>query len=144
MRAVVLLLSVLCLAAGCGAPASGTAAAEDRPAAVEPEQAGEPVETEGAAEAPALPKLYDFWATWCPPCREQKPIIEEMKKEYAGVVDVIAIDVDEDGELARQYEVRVIPTLVFIDAEGNEVERLTGLSSKDKLVERFRAHGFIE
>ena len=99
----------------------------------------------GAAEGmTALPVLYDFWAVWCPPCREQKPIIEELQGEYAGQVDIQAINVDEQGELAQHFEIKVIPTLVFVDASGKEVERLTGLTPKDKIVERFRAHGFVE
>lgn len=116
---------------------------EPAPEAREPEARPETRPEEPAGKA-ALPKLYDFWAEWCPPCREQKPIVEELKQEYAGQVDIVMVNVDEEAELAQQYEVRVIPTLVFIDAGGNEVERLTGLNTKDKLLERFRAHGFIE
>lgn len=171
MKSALMIVSVLFLLQGCGAPAPQAPVADETETAPElatlpPEQenveADEPTVAEHAAPrtaappetaelpkeqpaaAGALPKLYDFWATWCPPCRQQKPIIEELKKEYAGVVDVIAIDVDQDGELAKRYEVKVIPTLVMLDAAGNEVERFTGLTQKDKLVERFRAHGFIQ
>ncbi|MFO7637922.1 MAG: thioredoxin family protein [bacterium] len=169
---VMLVMSVLLL--GCGGQAPEQAAQPAESQAVEPvpveeltgtsseETTGEPVMTSepepAAPETPpqsvasesepaareGLPVLYDFWATWCPPCRQQKPIIEELKEEYAGVVDIIAVDVDEQGEMAKQYDIKVIPTLVMLDAGGSEVERLTGLTQKDKLVERFRAHGFIE
>jgi len=124
-------------------PTPAEPAGEEKPAVAAAEPESKPA-LKPATEKKALPKLYDFWAVWCPPCREQKPIIEELKKEYAGVVDVIAIDTDKDKELAQKYEIKVIPTLIFVDAEGNEVERLTGLTKKDKLVELFRTHGFIE
>jgi len=161
VKASALLCSMLVLVLGCGSPAAESPVVEEpAPVVAEREQA-ETVPAEPEPEAPAiaegpgepeaepaepaaLPSLYDFWATWCLPCRQQKPIIDELRTEYAGVVDVIAIDVDEEGELAQRYEVKVIPTLVILDAAGNEVERFTGLTQKDKLVERFRAHGFIE
>ncbi len=97
-------------------------------------------------EEPArqLPKLWDFWATWCPPCREQKPIVEELAKEYAGVVEVKSIDVDENKDLAQKFNVQAIPTLVFLDAHGNELSRRIGLFPKDSIVGRFRTHGFIK
>jgi thioredoxin 1 len=166
VKAVVLgfVLALALAVVGCGAPTQSTEVEAATPAdsvVAAPDTAVPPDSTPAAAApaggtapaakpAPApvlkaaLPVLYDFWATWCPPCREQKPIIEELKSDYAGRVDVVAVNVDEQGELAKQYGIKVIPTLVLLDAAGNEVERLTGLTAKDKLIERFRAHGFIE
>ncbi|MFO7676179.1 MAG: thioredoxin domain-containing protein [bacterium] len=162
LSAVMLLALVV---SGCGAPAPSAQSEAVPPAdsiAAEPETPAEVADTTPPAPAgspapageaqpmhkpvePAvLPKLYDFWATWCPPCREQSPIIEELKAEYAGKVDVIAVNVDEQSEMAKQYEIKVIPTLVFVDAAGKEVERRTGLTPKSTLVERFKALGFID
>ena len=119
----------LLVVAGCGPkPAVGTAA---RPQA--------------QPEAPTnLPKLWDFWATWCPPCKELKPIIEALAKEYEGKIEIKSINVDENKDLAQKFKVQAIPTLVFLDAKGNELSRIVGLVPRDTLVGRFKTHKFIE
>jgi len=91
-----------------------------------------------------LPKLWDFWATWCPPCKELKPTIEALEKEYEGKIEIRSINVDENKELAQKFEVKAIPTLVFLDAKGNELSRIVGLTPRDTIVGRFKAHGFIQ
>ena len=96
-------------------------------------------------EAPTnLPKLWDFWATWCPPCKELKPTIEALAKEYEGKIEIRSIDSDQNKELAQKFNVQAIPTLVFLDAKGNELSRIVGLVSRDTIVGRFKAHGFIQ
>ena len=101
--------------------------------------------TQPGTEAPTnLPKLWDFWATWCPPCKELKPTIEALAKEYEGKIEIRSIDSDENKELAQKFNVQAIPTLVFLDAKGNELSRIVGLVSKDTIVGRFKAHGFIQ
>jgi thioredoxin 1 len=94
--------------------------------------------------ATSLPKLWDFWATWCPPCKEMKPAIEALQQEYAGRIEIRSIDVDQDKELAQKFGVEAIPTLVFLDAKGNELSRIVGLVPKDTILGRFRTHGFIQ
>jgi thioredoxin 1 len=91
-----------------------------------------------------LPKLWDFWAVWCPPCKELTPTIEALASEYEGKIEIKSINVDENKELAQKFEIRAIPTLVFLDAKGNELSRIVGLVPKDTLLGRFKAHGFIE
>jgi thioredoxin 1 len=91
-----------------------------------------------------LPKLWDFWATWCPPCKQLKPTIEALEKEYEGKIEIKSIDVDQNKDLAEKFKVQAIPTLVFLDAKGNELSRIVGLVPRDTIVGRFKAHGFIE
>jgi thioredoxin 1 len=91
-----------------------------------------------------LPKLWDFWATWCPPCKQLKPTIEALEKEYEGKIEIRSIDVDQNKDLAQKFGVQAIPTLVFLDAKGNELSRIVGLVPRDTIVGRFKAHGFIE
>jgi thioredoxin 1 len=91
-----------------------------------------------------LPKLWDFWTVWCPPCKELTPTIEALASEYEGKIEIKSINVDENKELAQKFEIRAIPTLVFLDAKGNELSRIVGLVPKDTLLGRFKAHGFIE
>jgi thioredoxin 1 len=130
-------------ALGCGAN-SRTSEPGEQPA--KPTEAGGEPETMVAdmATASNLPKLWDFTATWCPPCQELKPIVEELEKEYEGTIEIKSIDVDQNGELAGKFGVKAIPTLVFLDAEGNELTRHVGFWPKDSLVAQFEELGFIE
>jgi thioredoxin 1 len=105
----------------------------------------------GQAEKPTkpairtnLPKLWDFWATWCGPCKELKPTIEALEKEYEGKIEVRSIDVDQEPDLAKKFGVQAIPLLVFLDAKGNELSRIVGLVPKDTILGRFKTHGFIQ
>jgi thioredoxin 1 len=91
-----------------------------------------------------LPKLWDFWATWCPPCKQLKPTIEALEKEYEGKIEIKSIDVDQNKDLAQKFGVQAIPTLVFLDAKGNELSRIVGLVPRDTIVGRFKAHGFTQ
>ncbi|MBM3331774.1 thioredoxin family protein [candidate division WOR-3 bacterium] len=119
----------LLVVAGCGSKAEKVPAAPPQPKA------------EAATD---LPKLWDFWATWCPPCKQLKPIIEALETEYAGKIEIKSIDSDENKELAKKFNVQAIPTLVFLDAKGNELSRIVGLVPRDTIVGRFKTHGFIQ
>ena len=75
------------------------------------------------------PVLIDFWATWCGPCMRQGPVVEELAEEgYA----VGKVDVDQNMELAQQFRVVSIPTLILFK-NGAEVQRFVGLTSKEDL-----------
>jgi thioredoxin 1 len=128
------------------APAARTEPPETR---VEPAGRPEPAaaETGPAAVPPGstnLPKLWDFFATWCGPCRTQAPIIAEMEAEYHSRIEIASIDVDQSPELARRFNIQVVPTLVFLDASGRELDRQTGLMQKDEILAKFRSLGFIQ
>jgi thioredoxin 1 len=77
--------------------------------------------------------LIDFWASWCGPCRMQAPIIEELADELEGSVVVAKMDVDDNSELAAQFSVMSIPTLIFI-RDGKIVSRRTGVTPKATLL----------
>lgn len=78
-----------------------------------------------------LPVIMDFSAIWCPPCQQFKPIFEEAKDRYSGQIEFKTIDVDAEKELAQQFNITSIPAIVFIDAEGNEINRIIGFTDKD-------------
>jgi thioredoxin 1 len=69
--------------------------------------------------------LVDFWAEWCAPCRMLAPTVEKLAEVYGNQVDFAKVNVDELPELANQYGVRSIPTLVLL-RDGNVVEQLIG------------------
>lgn len=80
------------------------------------------------------PVLVDFWAPWCMPCRMMGPVVEELAEEYEGKAYVGKINVDEEGELAAQYKVYSIPTLIVF-SHGQEIARQVGVQSKEALEE---------
>ncbi len=79
------------------------------------------------------PVLIDFWAPWCGPCRMQTPIIEQVAEEMGDEAVVAKLNVDENSALAAQYGVMSIPTLIILK-DGKLVEKMVGLSPKEKLV----------
>jgi thioredoxin len=79
-----------------------------------------------------VPVLVDFWAPWCPPCRTQGPIVEDLAEENSGKIRVVKVNVDEFENLARRYNVQAIPTLIVFH-EGDATQKLVGLQSKNRL-----------
>ena len=82
-----------------------------------------------------LPLVVDFWAIWCGPCRMMAPIIEELANEYDGKVVVGKCDVEECEELAAEFGIRNIPTILFFK-DGDVVDKIVGAQPKAKLVEK--------
>ena len=76
--------------------------------------------------------LVDFYADWCGPCKMLSPILEEIASELGEKVKVGKLNVDESNDLAFEYEVMSIPTLILFE-NGKVVDRLTGLRSKDEI-----------
>ena len=82
------------------------------------------------------PVLVDFYADWCGPCNAMAPVIEELAKELGGKVKVGKINVDENPEIAVEYNVMSIPTLIVFK-NGKEEKRLVGLRNKEELINLF-------
>lgn len=89
------------------------------------------------ADGGSLPRMVDLGAGKCIPCKKMAPIIEEMKKDYAGVVDIVFIDVWKDPKAGKPYKLRMIPTQVFFDAGGKEVFRHEGFFSREDIEKVF-------
>ena len=82
----------------------------------------------------SIPVLVDFWATWCGPCRAVKPVLESLSTEANGQYKVVGVDVDECQDLATEYSVFSIPS-ILIFKNGVVTERFVGVQPKDKLLE---------
>lgn len=87
------------------------------------------------------PLLVDFGANSCVPCRQMRPILKELEKEYTGKAGVLVIDVYKFQNLAREYRIQLIPTLIFFDAKGKEVFRQQGAMEKDKIIAKLKEVG---
>lgn len=77
--------------------------------------------------------IIDFWAPWCGPCQMLTPIIEELAEELAGKVKVGKVNVDEQSELASQFGVMSIPTLVAFK-DGEVINKVIGVRSKEDII----------
>jgi len=83
--------------------------------------------------------VVDFWAQWCGPCRAIAPIIEELADEYAGTALIGKVDVDANQELAMQYSIRSIPTILILK-DGEVVEKHVGAITKPALQSKIDKH----
>ena len=85
-----------------------------------------------------LPLVVDFWATWCGPCRMVAPIISQLAEKYDGKIVVGKCDVEENDELAAEFNIRNVPTFLFFK-NGQLVDKLVGAVSRDKFEEKFES-----
>lgn len=86
-----------------------------------------------------LPVLVDFWAPWCGPCRMVAPVVEEISQQYEGKVKVVKLNTDENPQIASQYGIRSIPTLMIFK-DGQKVEMVVGAVPKTTLSNTLEKH----
>ena len=90
-----------------------------------------------------LPRLVELGADRCIPCKMMAPILEELRKEYAGTLQLESIDVWKDPDAAKRYRIRIIPTQIFYDASGKELFRHVGFFSKEDILAKWKELGVV-
>jgi thioredoxin 1 len=77
--------------------------------------------------------MVDFWATWCMPCKAMAPVINEIASQTKGKVKVGKVDIDANGQLANQFRIQAIPTIIIFK-DGKPVETMVGVQSKEAII----------
>jgi len=107
--------------------------------ASEPQEAGNVV----APRTAGAPRLVDVGAGKCIPCKAMAPILEQLRRDYAGKLQVDFIDVWQDRAAAEPYRIGMIPTQIFYAADGRELSRHEGFMSREEILARWKAHGVV-
>ena len=84
------------------------------------------------------PSVVDFSATWCGPCQKMKPVFHKLAAEFADKYNFVTIDIDENPGLAEKYHIQVVPTFIFIDADGEEGDRISGAVEESELRDKLQ------
>ncbi len=88
-----------------------------------------------------LPVLLEFGASWCIPCQLMQPAMNKVEQEYRGRLAVVIVDVDSYRDFIRKFAIRITPTLVFLDRNGDEFKRLFGGSSYEEITAVLKTQG---
>lgn len=104
-------------------------------------EASKPLNPLDKALRSGKPTVLDLGAGYCVPCQMMKPIFEELEREYKGKANIILLEISEYQNLANRYRVRVIPTQIFFDKEGNTYWRHEGFLAKGEIIKKLRELG---
>jgi thioredoxin 1 len=86
-----------------------------------------------------IPVMVDFTAVWCGPCKMLDPVITQLSQDWIGKVKVVKLDVDDNSNLAMQFGIMGVPTLILF-VNGNPMQRLSGYQPKDRILSKFSSY----
>ncbi len=102
-----------------------------------------PAQAQGTAPAKGKPALYEFGAGYCVSCKEMAKIMAELTTSHSDQVEFRMVYVDKEKPLFEQYKIMLIPTQVFFDASGKEVDRHIGALPKEEVIQKLKELKFI-
>jgi thioredoxin 1 len=102
-----------------------------------------PTQAQGAVPTQGKPAMYDFGAKYCVPCKEMQKVVAELKPQYGDQVEFRMVYSDEEMPLFKKYKIVAIPTQVFFDASGKEVDRHLGALPKEEVIKKLKELKFI-
>ena len=140
LAVVLLLLAVLGVMGGCGGESDETADTSGAAGA----DAGPTAGAEAPSDSPeaSLPTLLDLGSDSCVPCKAMAPILDEMRETFEGQLVVTFVDVRKDPDAARERDIRIIPTQIFLDEHGHELYRHQGFYSREEMLAKWAALGY--
>jgi thioredoxin 1 len=100
-------------------------------------------QAQGTAPVKGKPALYEFGAKYCIPCKEMKEVMAALKTSHGDQVEFRMVYADEERPLFEQYKIMLIPTQVFFDASGKEVDRHIGALPKEEVIKKLKELKFI-
>jgi thioredoxin 1 len=84
----------------------------------------------------AKPVVVEYWAEWCPPCRQVAPVLDAIAAEHSATIDVVKLNIDENPQTAQRYAVMQVPTINLFSG-GEVVKQVIGARSKSSLLREF-------
>jgi thioredoxin 1 len=103
-----------------------------------------PTQARGSALGQGKPALYEFGSKYCIPCKEMQKVMADLKAQYGEQLEVRMIYADEEKDLFGKFKVMLIPTQVFLDASGKEVDRHMGALPKEEVIRKLKGLKFIQ
>ena len=103
-----------------------------------------PTPTQGSSPVAGKPALYEFGSKYCIPCKEMKEVMAALKASHGDQVEFRMVYVDEEKPLFGEYKIVAIPTQVYLNAEGKEVDRHMGALSKEEVLKKLKDLKFIQ
>jgi len=140
LKIVIVLLVAAAVVAAVSLKKNNAPASSDSAAPLQPAITASQIEAAASAST-RLPKLIDLGADKCIPCKAMAPILEGLKTEYAGKMDVEFIDVWKNPEAGKAFGVEMIPTQIFYDEHGKELFRHTGFFGKEDILGKWKDLG---